>query len=57
MDSEATCHIISERWLSHYKVVYKYEVGISVLKGAEDNVLPREAWSILNVRLVRLKSS
>ena len=36
MDSGATCHIISERWLSHYKVVYKYEVGIPVLKGAVD---------------------
>ena len=39
VDSGATCHIISERWLSHYKVVYKYEVGIPVLKGAGDNVL------------------
>ena len=34
VDSGATCHIISERWLSHYKVVYKYEVGIPVLKGS-----------------------
>ena len=33
MDSGATCHIISERL--HYK-----EVGIPVLKGAGDNVLP-----------------
>ena len=40
VDSGATCHIISERWLSHYKVVYRYEVGIPVLKGAGDNVLP-----------------
>ena len=40
VDSGATCHIISERWLSHYKVVYKHEVGIPVLKGAGDNVLP-----------------
>ena len=38
VDSGATCHIISERWLPHYKVVYKYEVGIPVLKGAGDNV-------------------
>ena len=58
VDSGATCHIISERWLSHYKVGKKrYEVGIPVLKGAGDNVLPREAWSILSVRLVRSKSS
>ena len=42
VDSGATCHIISERWLSHYKVVYKYEVGIPVLKGAGDDVLPIE---------------
>ena len=34
VDSGATCHIISERRLSHYKVVYRYEVGIPVLKGA-----------------------
>ena len=40
VDSGATCPIISERWLSHYKVVYRYEVGIPVLKGAGDNVLP-----------------
>ena len=38
----ATCHIISERWLSHYKVVYKYEVGIPVLNGVGDNVLPKK---------------
>ena len=37
MHSGATCHIIAERWLSNYKI---YEVGIPVLKGAGDNVLP-----------------
>ena len=57
VDSGATCHIISERWLSHYKVVYKYEVGIPVLKGAGDNVLPTRGIVILNVRLVKSKSS
>ena len=40
VDSGATCHIIAERWLSNYKIVYRYEVGIPVLKGAGDNVLP-----------------
>ena len=29
----------------HYKVVYKYEVGIPVLKGAGDNVLPTKDQS------------
>ena len=54
VDSGATCHIISERWLSHYKVVYKYEVGISVLRTM---FYLQETWSILNVRLERSKSS
>ena len=40
VDSGATCHIISERWLSSYKVLCRYEVGIPVLKGAGDNALP-----------------
>ena len=40
VDSGATCYIIAERWLSNYKIVYSYEVGISVLKGAGNNVLP-----------------
>ena len=57
VDSGATCHIISERWLSHYKVVYKYEVGIPVLKGAGGNVLPTRGMEILSVRLVRPRSS
>ena len=38
VDSGATCHIISKRWLSSYKVLYRYEVGIPVLKGAGDIV-------------------
>jgi len=42
VDSGATCHIISERWLSHYKVVYKCEAGIPVLKGAGDNGFTHE---------------
>ena len=38
VDSEATCHIIAERWLSNYKIVCRYEVCIPVLKGAGDTV-------------------
>jgi len=38
------CHlsyyIILERWLSNYKILYRYEVGIPVLKGAGDNASP-----------------
>ena len=51
----ATCHIISERWLSHYKVVYKYEVGISVLKEAGDNVLPTRGMIDLECKIGKIK--
>ena len=55
VDSGATCHIISERWLSHYKVVYKYEVGISVLKGAGDNILPTRGMVDLECKIGKIK--
>ena len=55
VDSGATCHIISERWLSHYKVVYKYEVGIPVLKGAGDNVLPTRGMVDLECKIGKIK--
>ena len=55
MDSGATCHIISERWLSHYKVVYRYEVGIPVLKGAGDNVLPTSGMVDLECKVGKIK--
>ena len=54
VDSGATCHIISERWLSHYKVVYKYEVGIPVLKGAGDNVLPMRGMVDLECKIGKI---
>ena len=53
--SGATCHIISERWLSHYKVVYRYEVGIPVLKGAGDNVLPTRGMVDLECKVGQIK--
>ena len=55
VDSGAACHIISERWLSHYKVVYKYEVGIPVLKGAGDNVLPTRGMVDLECKVGKIK--
>ena len=55
VDSGATCHIISERWLSHYKVVYKYEVGIPVLKGAGDNVLPTRGMVDLECKIGKIR--
>ena len=55
VDSGATCHIISERWLSHYKVVYRYEVGIPVLKGAGDNVLPTRGLVDLECKVGQIK--
>ena len=57
VDSEATCYIISERWLSHFKIVHKYEVGIFVLKGAGDNVLPVRDMVDLECEIGRTKSS
>ncbi len=38
-DTAANSHIISEKWLHNYKVIYRYEVRTSVLKKAGDNVL------------------
>ena len=55
VDSGATCHIISERWLSHYKVVYRYEVGIPVLKGTGDNVLPTRGMVDLECKVGKIK--
>ena len=55
VDSGATCHIISERWLSRYKVVYKYEVGIPVLKGAGGNVLPTRGMVDLECKVGQTK--
>ena len=47
-------NITSERWLSHYKVVYKYEVGVPVLKGAGGNVLPTRGMEIWNVGKIKV---
>ena len=54
VDSGATC-IISERWLSHYKVVYKYEVGIPVLKGAGDNFTHERHLVDLECKIGKIK--
>ena len=55
VDSGATCHIVAERWLSNYKIVYCYEVGIPVLKGAGDNVLPTRGMVDLECKVGQLK--
>ena len=55
VDSGATCHIISERWLSSYKVLYRYEVGVPVLKGAGDNVLPTRGMVDLECKVGQIK--
>ena len=55
VDSGATCHIIAERWLSNYKMVYRYEVGIPVLKGAGDNVLPTRGMVDLECKVGQTK--
>ena len=55
VDSGATCHIIAERWLSNYKIVYRYEVGIPVLKGAGDNVLPTRGMVDLECKVGQTK--
>ena len=40
VDSGATCHIVSEKWVKHYTVSYEYPGPSPSLKGAEDNDLP-----------------
>ena len=55
VDSGATCHIIAERWLSNYKIVYHYEVGIPVLKGAGDTVLPTRGMVDLECKVGQTK--
>ena len=55
VDSGATYQIIPERWLSHRKVVYRYEVGTSVLKGAGDNVLPARGMVNLECKVGQIK--
>ena len=39
VDSGATCHIVSEKWVKHYTVSFEYP-GPSPRKGAGDNDLP-----------------
>ena len=55
VDSGATCHIIAERWLSNYKIVYRYEFGIPVLKEAGDNVLPTQGMVDLECKVGQTK--
>ena len=55
VDSGATCHIIAERWLSNYKIVCRFEVGIPVLKGAGDNVLPTRGMVDLEFKVGQTK--
>ena len=40
VDSEATCHIVSEKWVKHYTVSFEYPGRSPSLKGAGDNDLP-----------------
>ena len=40
VDSEATCHIVSEKWVKHYTVSYEYPGPSPSLNGAGDNDLP-----------------
>ena len=40
VDSEATCHIVSEKWVKHYTVSFEYSGPSPSLKGAGDNDLP-----------------
>ena len=48
-------HIIAERWLSNCKILYRYEVGIPVLKGAGDNVLPTRGMVDLECKVGQTK--
>ena len=40
VDSGATCHIVSEKWVKHYTVSFEYQGPRPSLKGAGDNDLP-----------------
>ena len=40
VDSGATCHIVSEKWVQHYTVSFEYQGPRPSLKGAGDNDLP-----------------
>ena len=40
VDSGATCHIVSEKWVKHYTVSFEYPGPSPSLKGAGDNDLP-----------------
>ena len=40
MDSGARCHIVSEKWVKHYRVSFEYPDPSPSLKGAGDNDLP-----------------
>ena len=40
LDSGATCHIVSEKWVKHYTVSFVYPGPSPCLKGAGDNDLP-----------------
>ena len=40
VDSGATCHIVSEKWVKHYRVSFSYPGPSPSLKGAGDNDLP-----------------
>ena len=40
IDSGATCHIVSEKWLKHYKVKFWYPGSAPILRGAGDHLLP-----------------
>ena len=40
VDSGASCHIVSEKWVKHYTVSFEYQGPRPSLKGAGDNDLP-----------------
>ena len=40
VDSGATCHIVSEKWVKHYTVSFEYQGPRPSLKGAGNNDLP-----------------
>ena len=42
VDPGATCHIVSEKWVKHYRVSFEYPGPSPSLKGAGDNDLPVE---------------
>ena len=56
VDSGATCHIVSEKWVKHYTVSFEYPGPSPSLKGAGDNDLPVKGVVDLEFKVGKTKN-